>query len=146
MKTKMQKPKNIAIPKEVKQYERAREKFISAMEKADKLRNSPAVTEFMKMQETAKQQPSEEDKRQKEFVRLYDEFFFNLKFVSDQLWILSELSFADHGCDIPLENLHTTIIEIDNRMNVMEEKAKRVFKLIGIGPKEEDELESEKAA
>jgi hypothetical protein len=28
----------------------------------------------------------------------------------------------------------------------MEEKAKRVFKLIGIGPKEEDELESEKAA
>jgi hypothetical protein len=147
MKKKMQKSKNqksVAIPKEVKQYEQARKKFISAMEKADKLRNSPAVKKFMKMQEAVKQ-PSEEDKRQREFVNLHDTFFYAWKFVSDQLWILSELSFADHGCDIPLQNLHSTFNEIDKRMDVLKKNAERTFELARIG-KKEAESKTDKAA
>ncbi len=126
------------VSKEVKQYETARKKFIAAWEKSEKIRNTPAVREFMKMKDP--KQPSPEEQRKKELIHLYDEYSMNLKKAKDKLWILAELSFAKHDVDIPIEALYGTISEIDEHVQTVQEKAAKAFEMLGIGePKEEEE-------
>jgi len=134
----------VKVSREVAEFERESQRLRAAFQRVSKLQESPAVQAHLAAL-AAKKQTDEAEAPPKEAIQLYDAFSRHQRFVSDQLWILSELSFAPHDCDIPLQNLHSTIVEIDSRMNALGESAKRAFALLGIGQAESAPAE-EKAA
>jgi len=116
----------------VERYKEAEEKAAAYLRALLVLKNEPTVAEYLKAQEAAKQ-PSAEEKKQKDLLHMYDEYSMNMTKAQNKLWILSELAFAPHDCDIPLENLYHTITEIDEHVQAVEEKAARAFGLLGVG-------------
>ena len=134
----------VKVPQEVKQYEQARKKFVTAMEKAHKLSDSPAVKAFMQMQDQS-EQPSAEEIKKRELFQLYNAYLTDANFMSDQLWLLAELTFHAERGEANLPNLNTTITELDKRMDATMDAVKKAFGFLGIAEKESD-TDKEKAA
>jgi len=65
--------------------------------------------------------------------------------MSDQLWLLAELTFHAERGEANLPNLNTTITELDKRMDATMDAVKKAFGFLGIAEKESD-TDKEKAA
>ncbi len=131
--------KQSSVPKEVRQYEQARMAFLSAMAKVEKLRNSPAVTKFMKIEETKKQSPKpltekeKQEQRQKELVMLCGMFQENYYRIGDYLRILIKLSEVDQGvAPVEIDDIGDMLDQIYKSLWDMRSIGGRTFQLLGI--------------
>ncbi len=115
-----------------KAFELARRKFITAWEKVDRLRNSPAVMRFLKMQEATEQQSSEQNERLTKRMHLSTSIDENVGFIKEQIVLFDALQTSDF--DPP--SLGFTFMEIENRLDKITKSNKEWFDLERRGKKE----------
>ncbi len=121
--------KQETVPREVQRFEHARVRALDAMERASRLRSSPAVKSYFDERE-GKAEPTEQQKKEKELSDLYTLVFARYDALSDYFLVLGELAHAES--DVNVQHLQSMFIDMDNKLWAMHGDMARVFELCGI--------------